>query len=393
MRRLVPAVLGVLVGVGGYLAFGPTTIEPVAWQPPPPTPLEGPYALNERLSAVEWWAKGLVGPEAMTFDAQGRLVTGLKDGRIVRLTPGSDDAVLVADTKGRPLAMAFHPDGRLIICDAHKGLLAMSEGGALEVLSDSEGGVAFRFVDDLDIANDGTIYFSDASARHSIEGFVDDLMEHQATGRLLKYEPATKQTTKLADGFSFTNGVALGPDEAYLVVAETGAYRLWRVWLTGEKRGQKEVFLDALPGFPDNVRYSKERRVFWVAIGSPRNPLVDRLADSPGLRKALSRPGMTRSSTTAATSARRASKVRRPSSPLSASSTTPAHGASVRRSASRTSGSSSMMSTPRSVAASSAPAGAEFASPVVSGSCTVKVEPCPGALVTKTAPRCARTVP
>lgn len=289
MRRLVPALLGLLVGVGGYLAFGPTHLEPVAWEAPPPTPLEGVYAPNERLKSVEWWAKGLIGPEAVTFDPQGRLVTGLKDGRIVRLAPGSDDATLVADTKGRPLAMAYHPDGRLIICDAHKGLMALSEGGALEVLSSGEGGVPFRFVDDLAIAKDGVIYFSDASSRYTFESFVDDLMEHQLTGRLLKYDPATKQTTRLADGFSFANGVALGPDEAYVVLSETGAYRLWRVWLTGEKAGQKEVFLDALPGFPDNVRYSPARHVFWVAIGSPRNPLVDRLSGSPGLRKALSR--------------------------------------------------------------------------------------------------------
>lgn len=289
MRRLIPAVLGVLFGVGVYLGFGPTVIEPAAWQAPPPTPLTGPYALNDRLKDVEWWAKALVGPEAITFDAEGHLVTGLKDGRIVRLTPGSDEAVLLADTKGRPLAIAYHPDGRLIICDAHWGLLALSADGTLEVLASSEGGVPFKFTDDLAIAKDGVIYFTDASARHSIEEFVDDLMEHQVTGRLLKYEPSTKQVTKLAGGFSFANGVALGPDDAYLVVSETGTYRLWRHWLTGEQAGKTELFLDALPGFPDNVRYSPARHVFWVAIGSPRNPLIDRLADSPGLRKAISR--------------------------------------------------------------------------------------------------------
>ncbi|MEW5741153.1 MAG: SMP-30/gluconolactonase/LRE family protein [Myxococcota bacterium] len=289
MKRLVPAALGILFGVGAYLGFGPTAIEPVAWQPPPPTPLEGVYAPNTKLAAVEWWARGLVGPEAITFDAQGRLVTGLKDGRIVRLSPGNDEATLVADTKGRPLALAYHPDGRLIICDAHAGLLALTEGGALEVLSTGEGGVPFRFVDDLAITKSGVIYFSDATTRHPIERFTDDLMEHQTTGRLLKYDPATKQTTRVADGFSFANGVALGPDEAWVLLAETGAYRLWRVWLTGDKAGKKEVFLDALPGFPDNVRYSPERHVFWVAIGSPRNRLVDGLAGWPGLRKALSR--------------------------------------------------------------------------------------------------------
>lgn len=289
MRRLLPALLGLLFGTSAYLVFGPTAIEPVAWTPPPVAPLTGAYAPNERLANVEWWAKALVGPEAITFDAAGRLVTGLKDGRIVRLTPGSDDAVLLADTKGRPLALAYHPDGRLIICDAYAGLLALREGAAPEVLSTEEGGVPFRFVDDLAITQAGVIYFTDASARHPIARFTDDILEHQTTGRLLKYDPATKETTRVADGFAFANGVALGPDEAYLVLSETASYRLWRVWLSGEKAGQRDVFLDSLPGFPDNVRYSATRRVFWVAIGSPRDPLVDRLAGSPGLRKVISR--------------------------------------------------------------------------------------------------------
>lgn len=293
MRRLLTVLAVIVALLAGYLFFWPIDFEPAAWTPPAVVPLTGPYAANERLKDVEWWAKQLVGPEAITIDREGRVVSGLKDGRIVRLAIGKDEPEVLADTKGRPLAIAFHPDGRVIICDAHAGLLAMDGAGKLETLATEEGGVPFRFVDDLDITADGsTIYFTDASARHSIEKFTEDLVEHQVTGRVLAYDVATKKVTRLADGLNFANGIALGPDESYVVVAETGAYRLWRVQVRdadGRKRGQKEVFLDSLPGFPDNVRYSKERRVFWVAIGSPRNPMVDRLAGSPFLRKVVLR--------------------------------------------------------------------------------------------------------
>lgn len=277
----------VLVAVTGLLALAwfISPIEPAKWTPPPRSALEGPYAPNDRLQPVEWWAKDLVGPEAITVAPDGTLIAGLKDGRIVKLKVGLDTPEVLFDTKGRPLAMAYHPDGRLIICDAHAGLLAMDTSGKVETLATGQGGVPFRFVDDLAIARDGTIYFSDASARNSIERFTEDLLEHQTTGRLLKYVPATKELTRLADGFSFTNGVALSGDESFLVVSETGTYRLWRLWLTGERAGRKELFTDSLPGFPDNVRWSPSRNGFWVAIGSPRKPEIDLLADWPNVRR------------------------------------------------------------------------------------------------------------
>ena len=62
----------------------------------------------------------------------------------------------------------------------------------METLATEHGGVPFRFVDDLAITPDGIIYFSDASARNSIERFTEDLLEHRTTGRLLEYVPATK---------------------------------------------------------------------------------------------------------------------------------------------------------------------------------------------------------
>lgn len=286
MRRVLIGVAVVVVVLGVALVASPG-IEARSWDPPAVAPPSKATAPNTRLQHVEWWARQLEGPEAITLDPQGRLVTGLKDGRVVRLTPGSDAVELLADTRGRPLAVAFHPDGRLIICDAHAGLLALDAKGTLETLATEEGGIKFRFTDDLDIGRDGTIYFSDASARNSIERFTEDLLEHQTTGRLLKYEPATRKVTRLADGLAFANGVALGPDEQYVVVSETGAYRLWRVWLAGPKAGQKELFTDSLPGFPDNVRYSKQRHVFWVAIGSPRKPDLDGVAHFPLVRKLI----------------------------------------------------------------------------------------------------------
>ena len=72
---------------------------------------------------------------------------------------------IFSNTEGRPLGMAFDLEGNLIVADAIKGLLLIDAGGTVNTLSiqsDSDN-VPFRFVDDLDIASDGKIYFSDAS--------------------------------------------------------------------------------------------------------------------------------------------------------------------------------------------------------------------------------------
>ncbi len=112
-------------------------------------------------------------------------------------------------------------------------------------------------------------------------------MEHGGDGRLLRYDFDNGQVDTLLDGLQFANGVALGPNEAYVLVNETGAYRITRYWLTGEQAGQHDVFIDNLPGFPDNIRFDNEH--FWVALYSPRNVLVDTFAPYPFWRKVLVR--------------------------------------------------------------------------------------------------------
>lgn len=283
--RKIAAVVLIIVTVVSALLYVASPIEPVAWTPPPRVALEGALAPNEKLAAVEWWAKDLIGPEAITIDPQGQLLAGLKDGRVVKLSVGNDTPTVIADTKGRPLAMEYHPDGRLIICDAHGGLLALGPDGKLETLATTYGGVPFRFVDDLAITRDGVVYFTDASSRHSIEEFTEELLEHGTSGRVLRYVPSTKEVTLVASDLSFANGIALSEDESFLVVAETGSYRLWRIWLAGPSAGKREPFGDPLPGFPDNVRRASGGKGFWVAIGNLRRPDVDALAGIPFVRR------------------------------------------------------------------------------------------------------------
>ncbi len=291
MRRILHVVLVAVAVVLAYLSFAPIDVEPVAWAPPAPPSLDaGPYARNDLLKGAERIAKGVGrGPEAIAFDAQGRIYTGFDDGRVARFDADGGGYKLLANTGGRPLGVFIHPDGGVIVCDAVKGLLRIGEGGKIETLATGADGVPFGFTNDLAITKDGSkIYFTDATSKFGYSHSTDDIIEHQGHGRFLVYDFATGKTGVLLKGLQFANGVALGPEEAFALVNETGSYRIMRYWLKGEKAGTSEVFADNLPGFPDNIAFNGAGR-FWVAIYAPRTPIADRLAPYPGLRKAVAR--------------------------------------------------------------------------------------------------------
>ena len=46
-------------------------------------------------------------------------------------------------------------------------------------------------------------------------------MEGDKSGRFVKYDPATKETTVLIDNLAFGNGVATSKDSTFVVIAET----------------------------------------------------------------------------------------------------------------------------------------------------------------------------
>jgi sugar lactone lactonase YvrE len=289
-RKLLLGFLSLLAIAVLYLLLWPVPIEPEAWTPPPAPKLEGVYATNTRLSGVERLPSGAGHkPEGVAIDGEGRIYSGMEDGRIVRWKPDASGAPeAFAETGGRPLGMDFDRGGNLIIADANKGLLSINPQGTVSILSTEAGGVAFRCTNDLDVATDGTIYFTDASSRFPLSVYKHDLFEHRPNGRLLAYEPATKKTRLVLDGLYFANGVALSPDQSFVLVSETGKYRVLRVWLNGEKKNLTEIFIDNLPGFPDNIS-SNGNDKFWLALVTPRSPLLDKLLPRPFLRKVVLR--------------------------------------------------------------------------------------------------------
>ena len=277
--------------------------DPAPWIPPPRPALTGVLAPNQVLDRVERWeVPGGTGPEDVVIDAAGRLYAGVEDGRIWRWPatyPDSGQAELFADTHGRPLGLEIDPrDGALIICDAYRGLLKADQAGHLKVLADTHRGQRLKFTNNAAVAADGTIYFSDSSTRFRIEHYKRDLLEHRPNGRVFRYDPSSAELDLVAAGLVFPNGVALAPDESFLLVAQTARYDILRIPLTGPAAGRPEPFASNLPGLPDNMSPAGDDRTgddrtgdgsYWVAFPSPRLPLVDRMMPHPASRRVAAR--------------------------------------------------------------------------------------------------------
>jgi sugar lactone lactonase YvrE len=287
---LLSGLVGIVVLLALYLFLWPVAIDPAPWIPPAAPERTGVYAPNNLLSGVQRLESGMGSPlEGVAIDRERRLYAGTKDGRIIRYDREGKNPGVFVEIGGWPLGIAFDAAGHLIVCNGKHGLRSVAPDGTVTTLTVEQGGVPFRNVDGLAIAPDGTIYFTDVSKKFSDDHYMDDLLEHRPNGRLLAYDPATRETRLVLDGLYFPNGVAVAPDNTFLILAEMGMYRLLRIRLTGPRAGTSEVFVDNLPGFPDGLHTGSDG-IFWATIVSPRDKLADTvLFPHPTLRKVLRR--------------------------------------------------------------------------------------------------------
>lgn len=273
-----------------YLSAWPVDIAPSAWDPPRAPAPNGIFAPNDELSHCEIFARmpGR-GPDTVAFDAIGYLYTGLADGRIVRVSPDGATITPLAAINGRATGIAFDVGGNLLVADESGGAVHRVEtkGNIFPLINRVEG-EPLMLVNDLAVANDGTVFVAESSTRFTIEQLRLEILEHRPNGRILAYDPVLRVTRVLLGERYFPNGIVVSRDQASLVFAETTAYRVSRYWLRGTKAGTVETLIDNLPGFPGDVSVSEDGR-YWLALLAPRNAVIDSLAGWPRLRTVMAR--------------------------------------------------------------------------------------------------------
>jgi hypothetical protein len=150
MLRWILGGLAALVVILAVAAYGPGALKAYKFDPTAPDPVL--MALYETVAEPERReVPNLHGAEDLEPGPDGRLYASLADGRImVREIEGGWSEY--ADTHGRPLGLAFAPDGALFVADALKGLLRLEDDGAFDVwLADESEGGPLVFTDDLTV--------------------------------------------------------------------------------------------------------------------------------------------------------------------------------------------------------------------------------------------------
>ena len=257
-----------------------------------------PYALNDRLRDVEVIGLGKIdGPEDILLDNNDDIYTGNRIGDIIRFkAPDYKEPEVFAHCGGRPLGLAFDKNGNILVCIGGMGLYSIDKNRKITKLTDETNRTPWSIIDDsrlsladdLDVAPDGRVFFSEATKRYEMHEWPVDSLEGRGNGRILCYDPSNKKTKTLIRNLVFANGVCVAHDNNSFFFAETWGCRVSRYWLNGPKAGKVESILPDIPGYPDNINRASDGN-YWLALVGMRTPAYDLAMAIPGFRKRMSR--------------------------------------------------------------------------------------------------------
>ncbi|MFT5820655.1 MAG: sugar lactone lactonase YvrE [Crocinitomix sp.] len=274
------------------LMFSSCSLQPLAYEPETIPSFEGTTQLNEKLLTSEKiQIDGWFGPEDILFDSIGNMYTGVhnedfSDGRILKID-SSGDVEEFYNSGSWVAGLHFDNTGNLIALSHKQGLISISPTKEITVLAATdENGNPFLIPNGLDIADNGIIYFTNTSevSAYNIKYGRKVIMEMKPLGGLFSYNPATKKVKTLIDGAYFGNGVVISKDQDYLLMVETTKYRVLKYWLSGEKEGGTEVFIDNLHGFPNGISI-RENGSYWLGFSTKRNEALDKIHPKTGMKK------------------------------------------------------------------------------------------------------------
>ena len=172
--------------------------------------------------------------------------------------------------------MVLDREGRLVVCE--QGTFETParitrldrRTGDVETIVDSCGGLPLNSPNDVVVARDGAIWFTDPSYGH-LQGFRPAPRRHDAVYR---HEPATGKTTVAAERFDKPNGLAFSPDGGVLYVGDSGAnhevgtfdprrpHHIRAFDVDGGRLSDGRLFAVTTPGFPDGLKVDADGRVY-----------------------------------------------------------------------------------------------------------------------------------
>lgn len=268
--------------IAGYLLIIPSPITPVPLSFPTMELAEG-----EAMPTIEvLFNRVCEGCEDISLDGRGNLYAGSKDGRLLKfpIDGKADRSTEVVRFKGRPLGLEVLGDSLAWVCVEHEGLARVDlKAKKYDIVVTGFNDTTFQLIDYLDLDTLGRVYFTDASDRYGDDDLQLDVLEGNPNGALYRFDPSTGKTERLLDNLRFANGVAVSPDQSFVLVNETAGFRVSKYWLTGPKAGTSERILEGLPGWPDGISLGSDG-LYYLTLISPRTGMHDFILPRPWTR-------------------------------------------------------------------------------------------------------------
>jgi gluconolactonase len=219
--------------------------------------------------------------EGPSFDADGNLyIVDIPFGRIFQVAPDGTWSLAV-EYQGWPNGLKIGTDGRILVADYRHGIMELdAKAGRMQSVLTSRHSESFRGCNDLHIANNGDIFFTDQGQTGL----------HDPTGRVYRLSSSGRLDCLLSTGIS-PNGLVLDPGETVLFVAMTRDNAVWRLPLMRDGSVSKVGRFCSMFGLsgPDGMTMDEAGRLFvahaslgHVFVFAPSGELIARIRSCRG---------------------------------------------------------------------------------------------------------------
>jgi sugar lactone lactonase YvrE len=171
-------------------------------------------------------------------------------------------AEVMARVPALPFCFDFLPDGRLLVVSGREGLLLRHERDGSVVTHADLTSLAPPPWNDIVVDGNGNAYVGCTGFDFPGGEFAPGLVACVTPGGLVR---------EVADGVAFPNGVAIAPDGATLVLAESYGKCLtgWDIDPGGGLSGRR-VWADLGDGVPDGICFDAEGAVWYADVPNQR---------------------------------------------------------------------------------------------------------------------------
>src|SRR5947208_6152156 len=183
------------------------------------------HELVDSQAQVEKLATGFTFTEGPIWNKEGRfLLFSDMPADIRRRWSEADGVTEVANPSNKGNGMTYDAEGRLLVCEHVTSSLVRMDpdgtGGNREILASHYEGKELNSPNDVIVANDGSIYFSDPwYGRMPVFGIERDReLDFQGVYRIA---PEGGDPQLLVDDFEQSNGLCFSPDESLLYINDT----------------------------------------------------------------------------------------------------------------------------------------------------------------------------